>query len=151
MGRNLRDSVDGASRIGTAPLPSTKTNQRHEPTPKGRDGRLGSFGNIDRHQEEPLAVLSEHQISLALGVREFLGLVLAHDEGDFDPTLESQQADPIGALEGHHPLVEGHRGVGPKLGPLGLVRLGGLADLGDAPNRHLGREAEAIAQVPDGF
>ena len=104
--------------------------------------------DVRRHQQEPLAVIPEDEVGLPLGPRELLRLVLAQHEGHEDATAERQQAHAVDALEGHHPLIEGHRGGRAEDGPDTLVALVSLADLGDAADRHLRRQAEPLAKLP---
>src|SRR5271157_5594524 len=96
-----------------------------------RRGRLGPVRDIDRDQQEPLAVLAEHQVALTLGVGKPFGLILPHDEWYEDSSIQGQQAHFIRTLERHHPLVQWHRGMVAKPRPLVLVALVGFADLRD--------------------
>lgn len=109
-------------------------------------GRLRPVGKVDRHQQEPLAVAAAHEVALANGGAEALGLIAAHHQRHGHTAGQGQQRDAIQPLEAHHALVEGHRRQGPEARALGLVPLVRLADLRDAAHRHLRRQAEPLAQ-----
>lgn len=116
-------------------------------TQEVRCWRLGSLGEIDRNEEEPLTVLAKHQITLPPGEPEPLSLVLAHHEGNDHATCEGKQADLVRSLEGHHPLVERYRGVFAVFGPLVLVSLVSFDNLSDATDCHLRGKTEPLTQL----
>jgi hypothetical protein len=102
-----------------------------------RDRR--SFGDIDRHQQEPLAVLPQDQIALSFGPAESLGLILPHEKRDYDPPLERADADPVRPPEANvlaHAIRDG--GMLAEPGPDRLVSLVGFTDLSDTPDGHVG-------------
>ena len=86
-------------------------------------------GIVHRDEKEPLAVLAENEVALALGEAEPLDLVLADDERHDHATFERQQAHPVEPLERQDPVVEGDRGVLAKRGTLVLVPLERFNDL----------------------
>src|SRR5882672_8945295 len=53
--------------------------------------RRRDIGNLNGHQQKPLAVLTLYQIALAVFSVESFGLVLAHDDRNDGPAFESQQ------------------------------------------------------------
>src|SRR5262245_11124462 len=54
-------------------------------------GRRRDVGNLNGHQQKPLAVLALYQIALAVFSIESFGLVIAHDDRNDGPAFESQQ------------------------------------------------------------
>ena len=53
-------------------------------------GGIGAIGDIDRHQQEPLAIMAKYQVTLALCEAKPLGLVLAHDERNDHTAFEGR-------------------------------------------------------------
>jgi hypothetical protein len=110
--------------------------------------RKSVVGIGDRHQQEPLAVAPEHEVALALGPAEPLGLIGAHEERHDHPADQGANADAIRPLEADvlaHRV--GHGGVRAEVRPHGLVPLVRLDDLRDAADRHVGGEAEPRAKL----
>jgi len=108
----------------------------------------GPIGDVDRHQQEPLAIIAKDQVGLPLGPAEPIGLVLPHDERDDRPSAERADADAIRSLEADvlaHRVGNGR--VLAKLGLLLLVPLVRLADLRDASDGHVGGKAEPLAKL----
>ena len=60
---------------------------------------LGSVRDVDRDQQEPLAVLAKYQVALTLRPAEPLSLILPHDVGNDHAAFEGRDAHAIGALE----------------------------------------------------
>ena len=104
--------------------------------------------HVYRHEQEPLAVLPEYQISLSLGIGKPLLLVLAHDNRDENPSFKSQERNSVYTLEAHDTLIIGHGCVGPELGTLVLVPLVGFHYLSNTSNRHLCRQPELRTKIP---
>ena len=127
VGRDVRDAEVDADEVG----------RRHG----------GGVGDVDGHEQEPFAVRPQNEVGLSLGVGERLGLVLPHHDRDDHTSFERQEADPIDPLERHHPLIEGHRGVGSEHRPDRLVSPVRFARLRDAADGRLSRETEPPAEV----
>ena len=107
---------------------------------------LGSIGQVHSHEQEPLTVLTKHEVALPFSETETVGLIAPHDERDKDSAIESEETHAVQALEAHDPLVEGHGSVLPKSWEFGFVALIGFTNLGNAANGHLGRKAEAVPE-----
>lgn len=102
---------------------------------------------VNRYEQEPLAIFAENQIRLTLSQRKAFALVRAHHERDNHAALQRQDANPVNAFETHQPLVERNRSVLAKLRADILVSLVGFAHLSDAAHGHLSREVESLSQV----
>ena len=109
---------------------------------------LGSIGDVNRHQKEPLSVLAKYEVALALRPTEPLGLVVAHDERNEHPALQGRDTHAVRSLE---PDVLTHRirdrGVLAKLRTFVFVSLVRFANLGDATDRHVGGKSEPLAKL----
>lgn len=81
--------------IGDAQVNSEEIGDRH----------WGCVRNVHGDDEEPLAVLPQHEIGLPPGQRHAFTLVTSQDEGHDDAAFECEQTYPIEALETHDPLV----------------------------------------------
>ena len=112
---------------------------------------LGSVWDIDRHQQEPFAVLPENEMTLALAKPKAIRLILPHDEGDNVSPFKGRDADAIRPFETDvlaHTERDGRVLAEPGL-PV-LVPLVGFYDLGNAPNRSIGGKPEAFTQLGSG-
>ena len=102
-------------------------------------GERGVVRQLDDHQEKPPAIVSQHQMALALGFRKALPLVGAHDKRHQHTPVQRQQADMIDALEAHETLVIWHGRMRAKRGAAALIALVGTDDTGDTAHSHLRR------------
>ncbi len=114
---------------------------------KVRHGSQGLIGQVNGHQQKPLAVFSENEIALTFGVGKPLTLIRAHDEWDDHAPLQSQKTHAVNALETHHSLIERHRSVLAELRQLLSASLVRLADLRDTAHRHLSGQAKLCSHV----
>src|SRR5262245_21103965 len=105
------------------------------------------IGRLNGHKQKPLAVLALYQVALAVFSVESLGLILAHDNRNDSSAFERQQRNTVNSFESHQALVIRNAGVFPEARAYGFVSAVGFADLGDAADGHLGRDAEIIAQL----
>ncbi len=110
----------------------------------GRRDRRG-LGQVDRNQQEPLAVVAEDEVGLTLGVGKPFGLVLPEYERDEQPTVERPEIHTIQADESHDSRVVSDCGVLAKLRPLVAIPFVHFANAMDDQDRCLGRKAESIA------
>jgi len=109
---------------------------------------LGSVRDVDRDQQEPLAVLAKYQVALTLRPAEPISLILPHDVGNDHAAFEGRDAHAIGALEADvlaHAERDGR--VLAELRSLVLVWLVRFNHLGYAPYRCVGRESEPFAKL----
>lgn len=104
-------------------------------------------GNIDRDEEEELASAVE-EVSLPFDPFEPLAVVGADEDREDEPAREGEQAQSIEGAKVVEALVVGHSAQGTEAGPLRLIPLIDLTDLGDDPHRHLGAKAEALSESP---
>src|SRR5271157_2676368 len=106
-----------------------------------------SVGDINRHEQEPLAIVAKDKVGLTLGMGKLLGLILAHHVGNKLAAGERQQAHSVGSLETHGPLVINDRRVLAKLGLDALVPLVCVTDHFDRQLSHLRGESEPIPDL----
>ena len=100
--------------------------------------------SIDRDQQEPLAVLAQHEIHLSLGMNKLPGLVLADQDRDGQTSCQRPQVHLVDTDEPQDSRVIDDRGMFAELGQLVLVPLVDFADPVDHQDRGLRRESEAI-------
>ncbi len=112
----------------------------------GVDRRV--IGNVDCHQQEPLAVLAKHQVDLSLGAGKLLDLVLANQDRDDQASGQRPEIHSVEPDEPQDPGIVGDRGMLAELGLLVLVPLVGFADPVDDQDGGLRRESEPIAKLP---
>jgi hypothetical protein len=117
----------------------------HADKVRGRD--RCTVGDVDCDEQEPLTVVSEHEIGLPFGVGKPLGLVLANNERHEHSAGERQEAYTVDALEAHRPLVVDDRGVLTDLDFSGLIPLVGITYAFDRMLCHLAREPEPRANL----
>lgn len=107
-------------------------------------------GDIDSDQQKPLAIVTEHEVSLALGVGELLCLVLAQHKRDDSPTGKREQAHAVDTLEAHGPLVIDDCGMLAELDLPGLIPLVRIAHALDRVLCHLARQPEPLSHLAVG-
>ena len=102
------------------------------------------FGGFN-HYAKIEDTFNQDQISLSSNAVEPGLLIISKPDGNNLPTLESNQGNFFKSFPGENTLVIDNRPVKPKLRFDGLVSLVGFADLGNGPNRKLGRETKMLS------
>ena len=102
---------------------------------------------IDDDQQKPFAIVSEHEIALAVRFCKTLAMVVAHHKGNQDASIQGQEAHAIHAFETHEPLIVWHSSMRAKDRTETLVAFVGPNNARNASHRHLGREAKSSTQV----
>lgn len=100
------------------------------------------LGAIHRHGEIERTVPIQQVALTALAIQHG-SLISPKADGHDDTTIKSQKRHPVQSLEGHDALVIGHGPARTERNTDGLVSLVGFRDLGNSPDCHLGRQAEA--------
>ncbi len=107
---------------------------------------LLGFGNIN-HDTEIETSFAKNLIGLASDPIEPWSMVITDQDWKLDPTIESQQRDPIESLPGHDSLIVDNCSIRFKLWLDGFVALIGLRCLGDCPNSHLSGDTKLFPNL----
>ena len=137
------------SRTAMQPAIGVAGDVRHAHVNAEKVGRLdrGGIGQVNRAVQVELA-LAIDQISLPFDAVKALLLVLAVDHrDDYAAAGKGPQADLIDALEAEDALVVGDRAERLEYWTLGFVAREALGGFADGTDRHLSREAEALADL----
>lgn len=107
----------------------------------------GPFGNINRNQQKPFAVLPSHKVGLPFTQLKSFGLVLAHDEWHDYSTVERGETNSVDSFE-TDVFAHGVRYccMLPKLRLFGPVSIVCLSCLSEASASHVSRQTESLAQ-----